>query len=677
MSQSSLNISKFFLKSIFAAIAILASLIACSVQPILTTDIPTSGLVFSEEAENATFMISNTGGGSLNWTGTLSDFKRNGSAQESWLTLVNSSGQVARTQSEQVTLKRSVMTAGTYSALLTVTYQYNGGPVSERFQISATVVDKPIIKIGSPFTTLDVAAGQTSFYIQNGSFSNKVLSWSFDNLPSWLVADTTSGTLSAGEETLIRLSLQAGVAPRNYAVDLGISGTDANRKTLKVTANYTGCVGPTSNSNLAAQAFNYQDDSNADYVTGQVLLRFKDLAQRAAVIQDYQAYGLRLLEDGEGIIADVFATSADAEEVARVLKVDDRIENAQPNYYLKGLTHDFDFPNDNFYDQQWYLKGFGIAEGWELIDFAKQLSQKPIIVAVIDSGTDIDHVDLKPNLVPGCDFFAAVDVDNDPRNPIDPHGTHVAGIVAAVSDNQIGTVGVSYLANVKVQPVKIFSDEKRSSISKAVRGIRWAAGLEVPNTITNSTPAHILNFSVGKPAGDGDVELHQAVADVIAAGKLFVSASGNQTFDAGNGVFSPANAPGAIAVGSLDSDLQRSSFSKFDSTGANTVDVVAPGGKLVSGKPAKCVGSGGDILNTFPDNQYNCQSGTSMATPYVSAVLALIWAQNPDWDAKQVEQRLYDSVLFDASWAGKSNEYGRGLVCLDRALGSNELCGRE
>ena len=677
MSQSFLNISKHILKPIFTVIVIITSLVACNVQPILTTDIPTTGLVFSEEAENATFMISNTGGGTLGWTSTLGDFKRNGSAQASWLELVNSSGQVARTQSEQVTLKRKVMPAGNYSAVLTLTYQYNGSPFSERFQIRATVLDKPSIKINSPFATLDVAAGQTSFYIQNGSFGDKVLNWSFDNLPTWLVADTTSGTLSAGEERLVRLSLKAGVAPSNYAVDLGVSGVNANRRTLKVVANYQGCVGPTANTNLAVQAFDYQDDSNADYVTGQVLLRFKDLTQRAAVIQEYQAFGLRLLEDGEEIIADVFATSVDAQEVADVLKQDERIENAQPNYYLKGLTHDFDFPNDNFYEQQWYLKGFGVTEGWELIDARQQLSQKPIIVAVIDSGTDISHPDLMSNLVPGCDFFAAVDVDNDPINPIDPHGTHVAGIVAAVPDNQIGTVGVSYFANVKVQPIKIFSDEQRSSISKAVRGIRWAAGLDVPNTIKNSTPAHILNFSVGKPAGDGDVELHQAVADVIAAGKLFVSASGNQNFDAGNGVFSPANAPGAIAVGSLDSNLQRSSFSKFDSTGANTVDVVAPGGKLVSGKPAQCSGSSGDILNTFPNNQYKCQSGTSMATPYVSAVLALIWAQNPEWDAKKVEQRLYDSVLFEASWAGKSNEYGRGLVCLDRALGSTELCGRE
>ena len=677
MSQSSRNISKNTLKSIFAAIVILTSLLACSVQPILTTDIPTTGLVFSEEAENATVLVSNIGGGTLDWTGTLSDFRRNGIAQAAWLDLVNSSGQVARTQSEQVTLKRSVMPAGNYTATLTLTYPYNGAPVSENFQIKATVIDRPKINIDSPFTTLDVAAGQTSFYIQNGSFSEKVLNWNFDNLPSWLIADKSSGSLSAGQEQLVRLSLKAGVVPQNYSVDLGISGTDAARKTLKVVANYQGCVAQSANVQLATQAFVNQDASDAEYVSGQVLVRFKDLAERDAVIQDYQEYGLALFEDGAGIIADVYLTSADPEALSVVLKQDERIENAQPNYYLKALTHDFDFPNDTFYDQQWYLRDYGIAEGWELVDARKQMKQKPIIVAVIDSGTDIAHVDLGSNLVPGCDFFSDVGTDNNPINPIDPHGTHVAGIVAAVTDNNIGTVGVSYLANVKVQPVKIFSDEQRSSISNAVRGIRWAAGIDVPNVLPNPTPAHILNFSVGKPAGTGDEELHKAVAEVVAAGKLFVSASGNQTFDAGNGVFSPANAPGAIAVGALDSDLQRSSFSKFDSTGVNTVDVVAPGGKLVTGSPAKCNSSSSSILNTFPNNQYRCQSGTSMATPYVSAVLALIWAKNPDWDAKKVEQRLYDSVLFDASWLGKENEYGKGLVCLDRALGTTGLCGRD
>jgi len=571
-------------------------------------------------------------------------------------------------------LKRQIMPAGNYSALLTITYQYNDAPVSEQFQVKANVIDRPSIKIDSPFSSLDVAAGQTSFYVQNGSFNDKVLNWSFDNLPNWLIADKTSGSLSVGQESLIRLSLRAGVQPGNYAVDLGISASDAVRKTLKVTANYQGCVEQSANYQLVPQALMPQDASDAVYVSGQVLVRFNDLTQRDEVIE---AYELQLLEDGQGIIADVFAVVGNPEEVAALLSQDKRIKNAQPNYYLKAQTHDFDYPEDTLYTQQWYLRGYGAAEAWELIDVREQMRQKPVVVAVIDSGTDVGHQDLGSNLVPGCDFFGAFGIDNNPINPIDPHGTHVAGIVAAVSDNDLGAVGVSYLANVKVQPIKIFSDEQRSSISNAVKGIRWAAGLDVPGTLPNPTPASVLNFSVGKPAGEGDEELHQAVADVIAAGKLFVSASGNQNFDAGNGVFSPANAPGAIAVGALDSDLQRSSFSKFDSTGVNTVDLMAPGGKLSTGSPAQCSGSSGAILNTFPNNQYKCQSGTSMATPYVSAVLALIWAQNPEWDANAVEQRLYDSVLYEASWAGKANEYGRGLVCMDRALGSTSLCGRD
>ena len=556
--------------------------------------------------------------------------------------------------------------------------------ISEYLEDDGITLDKPSIKINSPFASLDVAAGQTSFHIQNGSTTNKVLNWSIDNLPSWLVADTTSGALNAGEETLIRMSLKVGIAPSNYAVDLGISGIDADRKTIKVTANYQGCVDQASSTNLTTQAVMPIDPPDAKYVSGQVLVRFRDLAERDAIVAAYPQLGLVLFEDGQGYVADIFLTSSEPEDVAVVLNQDSRIENAQPNYYLQLQTDNFDYPEDTFFEQQWYLQDYGVAEGWELINSRKQMSQEAIIVAVIDSGTDIGHEDLGSNLVPGCDFFGNSQgkADNDPINPIDPHGTHVAGIVAAVSDNNQGTVGVSYLANVKVQPVKIFSDEQSASVSSAVNGIRWAAGLPVGNVKANPTPAHILNFSVGKsvdtdPNVTFDKELHKAVADVVAAGKLFVAASGNQTFNAGDGVFSPANALGAIAVGSLDSNLQRSSFSKFDSTGVNTVDVVAPGGKLVSGKPAQCSGSSGDILNTFPNNQYKCQSGTSMATPYVSAVLALIWAQNPEWDAKKVEQRLYDSVLFEASWAGKTNEYGRGLVCLDRALGSTELCGRE
>ena len=687
MSRSFLSFFNNFSKLLILSLILLSVLAACiHVQPILSADLASSELVFSEEAENALFNISNTGGGTLAWTATLSEFSGSANAQNQWVELLVFSGQLGKSQSQAIALKRSIMPPGTYTAVLTFSYPYNGATVTKSFQVKAVVPDKPIIKIDSPFNSLDIAAGHTSFYIQNGSFSNKILNWRFDNLPNWLIADKTSGTLTAGQEQLVRFSLKAGINPANYAVDLGITASEAARKTQKVIANYQGCVDQAASTNLSPQAVLPIDPPDAKYVSGQVLVRFKDLSERDAIIAAYPQLGLVLFEDGQGYVADVFSTLGEPAEVAVLLNQDVRIENAQPNYYLKLLTHDFDYPEDTFFGQQWYLQNYGVAEGWELINVRKQMSQDPIIVAVIDNGTDTGHVDLGSNLVPGCDFFgnAQGTADNDPRNPNQSlkHGTHVAGIVAAVSDNNQGTVGVSYLANVKVQPIKVFSSQDSASVSSAVNGIRWAAGLPVPNVKANPTPADILNFSVGKPVDTSpdatfDKELHKAVADVVAAGKLFVAASGNQNFETGNGLYSPANSPDAIAVGSIDSDLRRSSFSKFDSSGARTVDVVAPGGILVTGNPPKCNSSSLGILNTFPNNAYGCQSGTSMATPYVSGVLALIWAQNPDWDAAKVKQRLYDSVLFDASWAGKANEYGRGLTCLDRALGADSLCARD
>lgn len=167
------------LKPLLAGISILLIYTACiGIQPILSTDISPSGLVFPEEAESALAKISNAGGGTLAWTANLSEFKRDNSSHSAWVELLTSSGQLGQAQDQMIGLKRQIMPAGNYSALLTITYQYNGAPVSEQFQVKANVIDRPSIKIDSPFSSLDVAAGQTSFYVQNGSFNDKVLNWS-------------------------------------------------------------------------------------------------------------------------------------------------------------------------------------------------------------------------------------------------------------------------------------------------------------------------------------------------------------------------------------------------------------------------------------------------------------------------------------------------------------------
>ena len=680
-----------FVQIVFFLILLAIFFIACSyVEPILSVNVADNSTIeFSDNSQKLMLQLSNLGASELSWAGQVSDFKKDNQRTEQWLSISERIGQLSYYEYQQLSLSRGVMYPGEYSAKLMFEYPYNGNFANVEYSVAATVSEAPRVVINSSFDTLDVALGQTKFYLQNGTYSKEPLEWSIETMPNWLDIQPKQGRLEGGEQQLLQLSfnpqkLEVGT----YKAEIGFLENNFSSFSMPVQATYTGCtdnVKQNAIQNSLTKQFNVSKKTEQKrYVEQQLLVRYVHMEDRKLLLRDYSRYGLKLLVDGRGNVPDLVSVNRDIEEVEQLLKADSRIEHVQLNYYLQSLTHDFDFPNDEYLEQQWYLDQFGVAEGWEMIDIKQQANQQPIIVAVIDSGVDIAHADLVANLVPGCDLRTLDStVDNDPRSKIDKHGTHVAGIVAAVSNNGIGTTGLSYLSNVKVQPIKIFGDnDEAPTIYDAANAIRWAAGLPIPNALLNQTPADIINFSVGQSlevlGTQAAFELNYAVADALAAGKIFVSSAGNDSKNSGGGVFSPANAPGAISVGSIDGDWQRSSFSRYDRTGIDTVDVVAPGGSSVTSQATVCGDSSNStsIVSTFPNGQYGCQAGTSMAAPYVSGVLALIWAQNPDWTARQVEQRLFHSTYFDDSWIGKENEYGRGLVCLDKALGAKTRCGR-
>lgn len=399
------------------------------------------------------------------------------------------------------------------------------------------------------------------------------------------------------------------------------------------------------------------------YVPGQLLVRYqaplgtldlnRDLSVAGAVRQDF---GLTLLQAGGLDGPDLVAVPAghDVEVLAALLSADPRVRYAEPNHYLYPQA----IPNDPLLPEQWNLLHFGLPEAWEI-----QAGSPEIIIAIIDTGVDTAHEDLRGRLLPGCDFYNR---DNDPspgQGDQAAHGTHVTGIAAATGNNGRGVAGVTW-AGAGVVPIRVFDDSGSGGAAALIvaEAIRWAAGLPVQGVNPNPYPAKIVNLSLG--ADVVNQTLNEAVQQAREAGAMVVAAAGNGSRT--NGITTPANAPGAVAVGSVDHDGQRSSFSNFDAGGRRTVDLMAPGGY----GPSFC----GTVLSTLPGDTYGCRPGTSMAAPFVAGVAALVWSQNPSWTADEVFARLQETAYFDDSW--DPNEYGAGVVCADAALGAATTCGR-
>ncbi len=388
-------------------------------------------------------------------------------------------------------------------------------------------------------------------------------------------------------------------------------------------------------------------------------------------------YGLRTLEAANGAGPDVLAAPAgeDVDALVARLASDPRVAAVQRNYYVE-LQWNGGAPSDPLYTAQWSLSDFGVPEAWAALDGPPN---HRVVLAVLDSGIDTRHPDLADKMLAGFDFFRNAPV-------VDPtfveqgsisfsnvaHGTHVAGIAAAMGDD-VGVIGVAFHADVQVLPVKLFDDCGGSGkLDTLVKAIRWASGLPVAGAPANENPADIINMSLGLQ-GRHPV-LDEAAADAWNSGVLLVAAAGNYS----NGVLSPASHPNVLAVGSVDQDRQRSEFSNY----GPELDVMAPGGYGTGGEAEHaCALSGSTtVLSTVPgrqddppEQQYACFAGTSMAAPFVSGVAALLMAQDATLSAAEVRQRILDTARLEPHM--NTGEYGAGLVCADAAVGAATQCG--
>jgi len=272
-------------------------------------------------------------------------------------------------------------------------------------------------------------------------------------------------------------------------------------------------------------------------------------------------------------------------------------------------------------------------------------------VAVLDTGIDKDHPDLI--YVWGYDFSG--DNDPDPED-YDGHGTHVAGIIAAL-DNDIGVIGVAPEVNLYI--LKIFTDDGSGSYSDAVEALEWCIGTYYDNVTGNEI--QVISMSWGSRVKDGDPGIEPWINEAYNLGIVLVGAAGNEGNPPGKGdnVIYPARYENVIAVAATDESDSRA---KWSSTGS-AVELSAPGV---------------NILSTYLDGGYAYASGTSMAAPHVSGTVALLLCTAIDssydfdgdgvWDPDEVRAKLRD-VADDLGSPGWDSKYGYGLVDADEACG--------
>ena len=367
---------------------------------------------------------------------------------------------------------------------------------------------------------------------------------------------------------------------------------------------------------------------------------------------------------------------ADAAKVAaEVAARDPNVEYAEPDRIMKPLLT----PNDSMYSQQWdYFEatgGMNLPAAWD------KSTGAGIRVAVIDTGYR-PHADLSGQILAGYDFISDATIANDgggrdsdasdpgdwtaagecgagePASNSSWHGTHVAGTIAALTNNGSGVAGVAFGA--KVVPVRVLG-KCGGYTSDIADGIIWASGGTVSGVPNIAARAQVINMSLGG-GGACDSTTQNAINGARSRGTVVVVAAGNEAQNASNS--SPANCSGVITVAATNRSGGRASYSNY----GTIVDVAAPGGDsgaaILSTLNAGTKGPGAD--------SYAGYMGTSMATPHVAGVVALMLAKNPALTPDDVEARLKSSArAFPASCSG----CGAGIVnassAVDAATGSS------
>jgi serine protease len=376
--------------------------------------------------------------------------------------------------------------------------------------------------------------------------------------------------------------------------------------------------------------------------------------------------------------ADRRLSLAEAERLAADIAASDpNVEYAEPDRIMRRTFT----PNDTRYNEQWHYfestGGINAPAAWD------KSTGTGVVVAVIDTGYR-PHADLAANLLPGYDFIGDTAVANDGNGrdsdasdpgdwlnagecgPGDPaafeasswHGTHVAGTIVAVTNNSNGVAGVAF--NAKVVPARVLG-KCGGYTSDIADAIVWTSGGAVSGVPTNANPAKVLSISLGG-GGSCGATTQNAINSARSRGASVIVAAGNSNANASN--FSPANCTGVVTVAATGRNGGKASYSNFGAT----VEVAAPGGS----------GGANSVLSTLNAGQqgpgadnYALYNGTSMATPHVSGVVALMLSAKSTLTPDEVTSILQSTAR---PFPATCSQCGSGIVnanaAVDAALGT-------
>ncbi|WHI51328.1 S8 family serine peptidase [Microbulbifer sp. MLAF003] len=361
---------------------------------------------------------------------------------------------------------------------------------------------------------------------------------------------------------------------------------------------------------------------------------------------------------------------AELEAIISRLKQDPDVEYAEPDRIMRAMAT----PNDPSYLNQWHYfettGGLNLPSAWDVTQ------GEGAVVAVLDTGYR-PHPDLVGNILPGYDMisdtFVSVDGDgrdsdatdpgdwytnkacgDDPRIPSESdsswHGTHVAGTIAGVTNNNMGIAGVAYKA--KVVPIRVLG-RCGGYTSDIADGIIWGAGGSVSGLPTNANPAQVLNLSLGG-GGSCDTTTQNAINTARSLGATVVVAAGNDNTNASQ--FSPASCNGVITVAATNRNGGRSYYSNY----GNVVDVAAPGGaQSFLNDPNGILSTHNSGATNPSSDSYFYSQGTSMAAPHVAGAAALLYSVNPNLSPDEVESILTSTAR---SFPSSCSSCGTGIV---------------
>jgi large repetitive protein len=411
--------------------------------------------------------------------------------------------------------------------------------------------------------------------------------------------------------------------------------------------------------------------ATADYREGELLVKFRPGLISASSAHAHRKVGAALLKRLSLLNIEhvKIPQDVDVKNAISLYMQDPAVEYAEPNYLksYKSFTPTPVIPNDPYFGDQWGLRNLGIfpgsvagadiraTEAWNIATGTGE-----VIIAVVDTGIDYDHPDLKDNIwtnpgetcndgkdndgngfINDCRGWNFADKNNSPKDD-SGHGTHVAGIIGAAGNNGSGITGVMW--NVKLMPLRILNAEGTGTIADEIAAINYAVTMK-----NRGFNIRVINASF--TGGSFSFAEFAAISAANDAGLLLVAAAGNNS---GGGMVHnndmtpqyPANysLPNVIAVGATD---QKDHLAPFSNIGPTTVHVAAPGTF---------------ILSTIPSN-YGYSSGTSSSSPFVTGLAGLLWTAYPEFTYTQIRGSIFryvdvlDSLRGQIATGGRINSF--------------------